>query len=264
MQDFYKAGRYLFAIAIIAFGIIQFATGDFMSAFLPIKTPDHVRVFLLYFFSVLFVFAGIMMLFNKTARGGALTAVLFGVFILYPDLINLISDPKNPGYWTVIGETLAICAGALIVAGIFTHNTTKRDLALPYPKNKLAAGRILFACSLIVFAVQHFLYADFIGTLIPSWIPLPLFWAYFVGIAFLAGSISLLIRVETRLACILLGFMFLFWVIFLHGVRVSANPQKEPEWTSLFIAVAFCGIFFVLASVSSKKPASKTPHKRSQ
>ncbi len=256
MQDFYKAGRFLFALAIIAFGIIQFATGDFMSAFLPIKLSDHVRTFLLYFFSTLFVVAGVMMLFNKTARGGALTAVLFAVFILYPDLINLISDPKNPGYWTVFGETLAICAGALIVTGVFTHPAGKRNAVLPFPKNKLAAGRILFACSLIVFAVQHFMYANYIDTLIPAWIPAPLFWAYFVGVAFLAGSISLFIRVKTKLASILLGFMFLFWVIFLHGARVSANPQKETEWTSLFIAVAFCGIFFLLASASSRKPTA--------
>jgi uncharacterized membrane protein YphA (DoxX/SURF4 family) len=253
MQELYKAGRYCFAIAIIAFGIIQFTTGDFMSAFLPIKISSHSRIFLLYFFSTLFVFAGLMMLFNRTARGGALTAVLFSVFILYPDLINLISDPKNPGYWTVIAETVAICAGALIIIGIFTPNTTARDRALPFPKNKLVAGRILFACSLIVFAAQHFMYADYISTLIPSWIPAPVFWAYFVGIAFLAASISLFIRIKTRLASALLGFMFLFWVFFLHAERVTSNLQKETEWTSLFIALAFCGIFFVLASVSPRK-----------
>jgi uncharacterized membrane protein YphA (DoxX/SURF4 family) len=254
MQDFYKAGRYFFAVSIIAFGIIQFTTSDFMSAFLPIRISSHSRIFLLYFFSSLFVFAGLMMLFNRTARGGALTAVLFAIFILYPGLINLISDPKNPGYWTVIAETLAICAGALIITGIFNRNTTAPDRALPFPKNKLVAGRILFACTLIVFAVQHFLYADYISTLIPTWIPLPVFWAYFVGIAFLAGSISLFVRIKTRLASALLGFMFLFWVFFLHAERVTANPQKETEWTSLFIALAFCGIFFAIASVSPRKP----------
>ena len=45
---------------------------------------------------------------------------------------------------------------------------------------------------MIVFGAQHFMYAAFIATLIPAWIPFHLFWVYFTGAGFivaLAGDI---------------------------------------------------------------------------
>jgi len=46
-------------------------------------------------------------------------------------------------------------------------------------------GRIFIAIALVVFGVQHFMYGVFVAGLVPAWMPGRLFWAYFVGAAFL-------------------------------------------------------------------------------
>lgn len=244
MQELYKSGRYFFAFAIIAFGIIQFNVQDFMSGFLPMPKNLPARTFFLYLISTLFVAGGVTMCIkNLTNRAALLIGIVLFLLFLYPHLIDLLSDPHNPAPWTSGAEDLALCGGAFIIAGDIV-----RPKGSPLPSGLPAIGRILFAISLLVFSVQHFLYADFISTLIPSWIPYKIFWSYFVGIAFFAACVGILTKIRIRLAGILLGFMYLFWVIFLHLPRVAADTHIEPEKTSMFIAFAFSGIFFTIAS----------------
>ncbi len=61
------------------------------------------------------------------------------------------------------------------------------------------AGRLAFAIALVVFAVQHFLYARFIATLIPAWIPGHVFWAYFIGVAFVGAAVAIATKVQGNL-----------------------------------------------------------------
>jgi len=253
MQELFKAGRYLFAFSIIAFGVIQFGTQDFMKGFLPVSGDLPGRNFFLYFISTVFVAGGIAMCIPKTMhRAALLIGILLFILFIYPHLVTLLSDIRNPNPWTATAEDLALAAGAFIISG------DSRNVPVPKnPFNLVPIGKILFAVSLIVFAVQHFLYADFIATLVPAWIPFKLFWAYFIGVAFTLASISILSNIKTRLACALLGFMFLFWVIFLHLPRVAGDTHIEPEKTSMFIALAMCGIFFTIASLYSAKAPAK-------
>jgi len=116
----------------------------------------------------------------------------------------------------------------------------------------LVAGRFLFAISLVVFGAQHFLYAKFVATLVPSWIPGHLFWAYFVGVAFVAAALSIAIGKNARLAATLLGLMFILWVLTLHLPRVAAHPHDGNEWTSAFVALAMCGGAWLVAGTSKR------------
>jgi len=249
MQPLYRTGRYFFAFAIIAFGFIQLNVQDFMTGFLPVSKTLPGKVVFLYIISIYFVIGGICMCIDKTMRRAAVfVGLLLLALLIYPHLARLVTDLHNPEAWTSSAEDLAICAGAFIIAG---------DVAAPDKSSGspdyFSIGRIAFAISLIVFAVQHFMYADYIAGLIPAWIPFKLFLTYFIGVAFVLASISILTQIKIRLACILLGFMFLFFVIFLHLPRVAANTHSEPEKTSMFVAFAFCGIFFTLASHYQEK-----------
>jgi uncharacterized membrane protein len=247
MQELFKAGKYLFAFSIIAFGIIQFGIQDFMKGFLPMPEGLPARSFFLNFISTVFVAGGIAMCIPKfTSRAALLVSSLLFILLIYPHLATLLGDLHNPNPWTATAEDLAIASGALIISGITRQQASPGTVVKPA---FVRYGSLLFALSLVVFAVQHFMYADFIATLVPAWIPFKLFWAYFIGFAFSLAFISIVIEIKTRLACALLGFMFLFWVIFLHLPRVAAATHIEPEKTSMFIALAMCGIFFTIAGV---------------
>ena len=211
-----------------------------MSGFLPVSPTLPGRTLLLYLSSTLLGVAGLGLLVPVSYKHAAkFTGYLLLIFVLYPHLPWLLSDIHNGGAWASTAENIALCGGAFMISAS--------------PKY-FRAGKIIFARSVIIFAIQHFMYADYIATLIPAWIPAKVFLAYFIGLAFLLSGISILTNIKTRLACCLLGFMFLFWVIFLHFPRIVSKPNVESEWTSLFIAFAFSGIFFFLAS----RPNGKT------
>jgi hypothetical protein len=51
------------------------------------------------------------------------------------------------------------------------------------------------------------------------------------------------------MAAMLLGTMFLLWVVLLHAPRVAGAIRNGDEVTSLFVAVAMCGLSFALAGM---------------
>jgi uncharacterized membrane protein len=109
-------------------------------------------------------------------------------------------------------------------------------------------GRIFVAISLVVFGVQHFIQGGFVATLVPAFMPGRLFWAYFVGVAFVAAAFGILTRMLARPAATMLGVMFFLFVVLLHLPRIAGNSANGDEWTSGFVALAMCGGAWILAS----------------
>jgi hypothetical protein len=71
-------------------------------------------------------------------------------------------------------ELLAFTATAMLLAG-----------SVPVAR----AGRILFGLCFVVLGAQHFMYAGFIATLVPAWIPGGgLFWNYATGVGLIAAA----------------------------------------------------------------------------
>jgi len=71
----------------------------------------------------------------------------------------------------------------------------------------------LYAITLLVFGTKHFRYAEFVATLIPSWMPARLSLARFVGVARFACAVSIFARKLDFLGTTLLGVMFLLSVL---------------------------------------------------
>jgi hypothetical protein len=81
---------------------------------------------------------------------------------------------------------------------------------------------------MVIFGIQHFMYAQFLATLVMS--------------------LAITTAVQARIAGIMLGVMFLLWVLFLHAPRVLANLHNQDELTSLFVALVFSGRAFIFAA----------------
>jgi uncharacterized membrane protein len=118
-------------------------------------------------------------------------------------------------------------------------------------------GRILVAISLVVFGVQHFIYGGFVATLVPAFMPGRLFWAYFVGVAFVAAAIGIVTRILARPAATMLGVMFFLFVVLLHIPRIVGLARDGNEWTSGFVALAMCGSAWILASAAPLEEREK-------
>jgi uncharacterized membrane protein len=231
-----KFGHVFFALAFIFFGLQHVLY--VLSVHGPVAGPPWILARPLWaaVMGAFLLLVGVLLATKRMTQFAAslLAAVLFlyVVFLYVPGLVRHLHDP---GRWTSAAELTCLCGAALVLAGLGG-----------------SLGRVFYAVPLIVFGVQHFLYAHFISTLVPAWIPYRLFWAYFVGTAFIAAAVSISTKGQARLAAILLGSVFLSWVIIVHAPRVAAHLTNGNEWTSAFIALAMCGGAWLVAGAVSK------------
>ena len=116
-------------------------------------------------------------------------------------------------------------------------------------KALIPAGSILFSITMIVFGIEHFLYPDFVKTLVPGWIPFPLFWTYFAAVALIGAGLGILLRIRVKLIATLLGIMIFVWFLVLHIPRAVVAPASDygNELSSVFEALAFSGVALVIA-----------------
>jgi hypothetical protein len=233
MGKLIKLGRVFFVVAMAAFGILYLLRALFRAG--PGSGPPWIPAppFWGYFTAIVLLLAATGIAANIQVR---CAAILLAITILLRVLLNfvpkLVANPRDAGRWTSGSELLALCGAALVLAG--------------FPV-LVRIGRLLFALPLIVFGVQHYMYARYVATLVPSWIPGHLFWAIFIGMAFIASALSIATLIKGRLAATWLGIMFLLWVLVLHLPRVVASPHNGDEWTSAFVALAMSGAAFLVA-----------------
>jgi uncharacterized membrane protein len=230
MKELSGVGRFLFAIAMAGFGI-QYLVHAFLAGPVPGPPWSPGRLLWAYATAILLIAAAVCIATGKKMRLAAMLLAIMlllrGLFVFTP---RLVADVHDPGPWTSGFEILAMCGAALVLAGTL-----------------VGLGRLFFASLLVVVGIQHFLYARFVATLVPAWIPGRLFWAYFVGAAFFAAAVSIITRKSTGLAATLLGLMFFLWVFMVHLPRVAGAPHDGKEWTSALVALAMCGGAWVVA-----------------
>ncbi|MGQ0648737.1 MAG: hypothetical protein ACT4P7_14350 [Gemmatimonadaceae bacterium] len=230
-------GRVVFATAVTALGVLSLAYGSIVAGLQPVPADVPGQRVLGYVTGMVLTVLGLGLVVDRTAR---LAAVVLGVVLLswlvMLHLPNLAEHPRSGNAWTIAFETLALCGVGWVAAGTSARPQTRRF------------GRICFGASLPIFGMLHFIYADFVATLIPGWIPARVFWAYATGVAFCAAGVSIVTAISGRLAATLLAIMFGTWVVILHAPRVLANLHGQSEWTSLCIAMAMCGGAWLIAT----------------
>lgn len=249
MENLRRLGRYLFAVAIVGTGVQHLIYAHLRAGLGPPWTPQ--TPFWAYLDGLILLISGICLLIGKRVDvAAALIAAVCFVAAMVLHVPGLVANIHKPGPWTSGSELVALCGVALVVLGTAANSLNPSKVAT-------AVGRTLFAISLPVFGVQHFLYARFVSTLVPGWIPGRYFWAVFVGCAFVAAALAILTHKLGGLASGLLGAMFLTWVVILHAPRIAASPHVGNEWISGFVALAMAGgSFLVSASLSADASAS--------
>jgi len=248
-------GRLCFAISIAFFGAQYLLYGRFEGGLPPVPPWTPGAPFLAYLLGVALIFPALSIASLWKARQSAISlGTLLLLSFLFLHCLHASSILHNGTNRTRAFECLTLSAIAFSLSGILTNgrNSSTESSATNWP---LLLGRFLFAISMIVFGVQHFMYAGFIATLIPAWIPLHLFWVYLTGTGMLVAGLSIATGILASLASMGLGLMFLLWFLLLHAPRVAASPRNGDEWTSAFVALAVSGGSFLLASTFPKRPS---------
>lgn len=142
--------------------------------------------------------------------------------------------------WGMIGAGLvALAAGLLLVRARF--------VAADGVDRVLLLGPVFEAVALAIFAAEHFSMARAMMGIVPKWLPGPLFWTYFVGVALLAAAVSLIAWRCVRWSASLLALLFLIIVATIDLPGLPKNLHDRFFWILTVRETCFAAGAMVLA-----------------
>jgi uncharacterized membrane protein len=133
----------------------------------------------------------------------------------------------------------------VLLAGLFL--VRKRFAAASGAGKLLVLGPVFEAVALSIFAAEHFLMARDLAGIVPHWLPSPLFWTYFVGLALLASAISFIAGRYVCWSSSLLALLFLIIVATVDLPNLPPHLHDRLFWTLTFRETAFASGAMVLA-----------------
>lgn len=150
--------------------------------------------------------------------------------------------------------------GVVLAAGVATillrgdwHKTRGLD--------KLALlGPLFYAAPVAAFGTEHFTLTQGIATIVPAWIPGPVFWVYFVGACFIAGALSLVSGIQARLAASLFALTFFLFVVLMHAPGWLQDPRDRFALTVALRELSFSGGALALAASLSRRSHERSAH----
>src|ERR1700745_2197026 len=110
---------------------------------------------------------------------------------------------------------VAMCSAgiALFLIGVLA---AKNEIAQARGLDKIVAlTNLCVAIPLAVFGALHLSAPQFVIDIVPTYMPWRLFWAYFVGCALIAASLSIATKILVRWSGLLFGIMMFLFVAML-------------------------------------------------
>lgn len=246
-----KAGRYMFALATLGWAALHVIYGDFLFGRAP-AWPETMpgRLVWAYGSAAILIATGTTVLLERDGRKGLiLLGLMVFIWAFVRQTLSLIAEPELGGRLTMAGKALTFFGGAFAVAATLppvqgrpTHLLTFVNQTHPFK----VLGRCCLGSFMILCGVQHFLFWQFVQTLVPAWIPGALFWTYFAGVALIAGGVGLMIPSTATAAGRLSGIMVFIWFVILHIPR-GIEMNSGNEWTAVVESFAVSGLAFVVS-----------------
>jgi uncharacterized membrane protein YphA (DoxX/SURF4 family) len=255
-----RLARAFFGLGIAGMGAQQFIYSSFRPVFLSWPVSFSNQSTWAYIVGSLLIIAGVFIAFSDKAKSTAFAlGILFlSLFVCFhlPQQLRALQHSTSFVFAAILGpwinplKELALAGGAFIIAVSFAAAGLNGS-----DKLLLITGRIFFSIMLILFGISHFVYTDFVVTLIPGWLPFALFWTYFAAVALIGAGLFILFGIRVRIVSILLGTMLFLWLLMVHIPRAFkfTDGDKGNELTSVFQALAFSGVAFALACIYRNK-----------
>jgi uncharacterized membrane protein len=152
-------------------------------------------------------------------------------------------------FLTLSGTALSMSAAGLtlLVIGLLA---AKNDIAQARSIDKIVAlSHLCVAVPLAIFGAEHLSNPQALVAAVPSYMPLHMFWIYFVGLALIAASLSIAIKRLVQWSGLLFGIMMFLFVAMLHLPGAVAAGGRIP-WTIVVREMCFGGAGWVLAGTA--------------
>lgn len=229
-----KIGAIVLGVASIAAGILDLIWGEFEAAHQPVHAlGDHIPgvTFFAYVTAIWLMAGGVAILFERTARIGALMlALIYAAFATFW-LPRFVTAPRYLGYKLSVylgllggpGAQLIVTIAALLVYAKLSGHALSAPLA--------TAARWVFGLLVADFGIVHLIAIPMTAAMIPASMPLGgALWTVVSGIAFILAGLGIVSGVLDVLAARLLAVMFLLFGILVLTPNAIAAPHKHIPW----------------------------------
>jgi uncharacterized membrane protein len=231
-------GHAVFAVTMIGLGAVGLLYPDFVPIWSPVPARVPAHELFVYLGALISIASGIGLLVPRMAAiASRLLLAALLLWLLLFRLPNFFLVGAFEACWSVV-PLMVMVSGAWVLYVWFASAWDHQHLSFISSNNGLRIARVLFGLSLIFFGAAHFIDVKDTVSLIPRWLPVHLFWAYFTGCAFIAAGLATLVGFRARLAVALstiqLGlFLFLVWI------PIVATGSKIPfQWSETILTAA--------------------------
>jgi len=156
--------------------------------------------------------------------------------------------------WSYFVAALVLALG---LAAIFLRGDWRRARGLD---KLILLGPLFYAAPLAGFGAEHFTLSPAIASIVPSWMPWHVFWAYFVGACFIAAPFSLVTRIQARLSALLLALTFFLFVALMDAPAWAQDTRDRFALALALRELSFSG--GALAFAASLTPRRDAPAAR--
>lgn len=144
----------------------------------------------------------------------------------------------------------------LLLIGIFS---VKASFAEARGLDKIVAlSNLCFAMPLAVFGALHLSAAQGLSQMVPKFMPWPLFWAYFVGLALLSASLSIATKRYVFWSGLLFGIMMFLFVAMMDLPGTLEDVHNRISWELMFRELTFGTGGWMLAAAAMTKPEQQS------
>jgi len=151
-------------------------------------------------------------------------------------------------FFEISPTVLSMCGAGILIFFVALW-AARDDIARARGVDKVVAlSNLCFAAPLAVFGALHLAAAKALATMVPSYMPWPLFWAYFFGFALLAASLSIATKILVRWSGLLFGIAMFCFVAMMDIPGALATPGDRFGWILAIRELAFGAGAWLLAA----------------
>jgi uncharacterized membrane protein len=151
-------------------------------------------------------------------------------------------------FFEISPTVLSMCGAGILIFFVALW-AARDDIAQARGLDKVVAlSNLCFAAPLAVFGALHLAAAKALATMVPSYMPWPLFWAYFFGFALLAASLSIATKILVRWSGLLFGIAMFCFVAMMDIPGALATPGDRFGWILAIRELAFGAGAWLLAA----------------
>ena len=252
--------RGFFAVAIASVAVFGLVFGDFA----PNGTkwtdwfPDSESW--VYGSSGILLAASAGLCFARTLAPSAWTISAYFCAWAVSGAFDAASRPLAVLSWYDACEALAGLVATWIFFGLYRGPALGSKTSAGASERYERAARILFGLACVEFGLGHFALADYTASMVPTWLPGRLAFAYLTGFGHLAAGIALIAGNLPRLAVTLEAIMMslfglLVWLpsLFMQTPPEWATPPHK-QWSEIVVNLVLAASAWIVAASLRDRP----------